>query len=348
MSPTLFVRKHLRSVVNDLLDQSRLSWKMKHPARKTDFEIRIGRARFMAGVLLSRSGVHFSEKVRQLGAVAKKSRGIPLLAAPSLSPRRRAALKQSRVCYLDLVGNAWLLAPGLFIDRRGRRTVDAYRARESWSPFSDKASLILRTMMEDPHRAWGNNAIAGEAGINAGWASQICRRLEQLGYVVRSEDRTFKIFKPHEVLEDWADHYRLRKQSEYRFKLGGAADGTMERVLYSRVLKRHGGLFSFHAGASLLVPHDGFDEVHVYCQGLPSSLNAWREELGLEEVRSGGDLILVDPYYTQSHRHGSRKVDGYPVVSDIQLYLDLRTLRGAGESAARRMLEERIAPAWHA
>src|SRR2546426_3109518 len=56
--------------------------------------------------------------VAGLRAVRK---GAPVVAAPFLSPRTRELLEEAGIAYLDLTGNARLVAsrPGLFISRQG-------------------------------------------------------------------------------------------------------------------------------------------------------------------------------------------------------------------------------------
>jgi hypothetical protein len=41
-----------------------------------------------------------------------------------------------------------------------------------------------------------------------------------------------------------------------------------------------------------------------------------------------------------------RKVEGAPVVSPVQLYLDLMQAKGRGEEAASAIIEEAIRPLW--
>jgi hypothetical protein len=43
---------------------------------------------------------------------------------------------------------------------------------------------------------------------------------------------------------------------------------------------------------------------------------------------------------------GTRELAGAPVVSPIQIYLDLMQLKGRGEEAATAILEEVIKPLW--
>ena len=45
--------------------------------------------------------------------------------------------------------------------------------------------------------------------------------------------------------------------------------------------------------------------------------------------------------------YGVREVDRAPVVSPVQLYLDLSQTKGRGEEGAAAILEQVIKPTWH-
>lgn len=343
-----FLEKHLKNRLAQLVGQASLSLSFNDRAAGADFKLRIGQNVFLGEALLSRSSVHFNESVRRLKAIAQGKRAIPLLAAPSLSPQRQELLRGEKICFVDLAGSAWIKAPGILIDQRSReRKILGFR--EVNSPFSDKSSLVLRVMMDDPERYWGNNEIAEKAGVSAGWASQIGHRLEELHYVVRAESRKLKLFRPQDVLQDWVEFYRQRKQEQHRFRCpADSAADVMKSLKNSQSLQDHKGLLSFQAGASLVAPHARFQEVHVYSDGLPASIEGWKQELRLEEAApSECNLVLMSPYYRVAGRYGSRMIEGFPVVSDVQLYLDLRLYPLRGEEQAEHLFKKCLAPKWH-
>lgn len=343
-----FLEKHLKGRLVQLLGQAGLSWRLSERAKGADFELRLGPNLFIGEALLSRSSVHFNENVRRLKEFARERHLTPLLAAPSLSPQRQALLRAEDICFVDLVGNAWIKASGVLIDQRSRER-KAQGFREVNSPFPDKSSLVLRVMMDGPERYWGNNEIAEKASVSAGWVSQICHRLEELRYVVRAENRKLKLFRPQDVVQDWVEFYRQRRQEQYRFRCpADSAEDVMKALKDSESFRKHGGLFSNQAGASLVAPHARFHEVHVYSERLPASIEDWKKDLRLEEAApSECNLVLVDPYYRVSGRYGSQVVEGFPVVSDLQLYLDLRLNPLRGEEQAQHLFEKRLAPKWH-
>jgi hypothetical protein len=44
--------------------------------------------------------------------------------------------------------------------------------------------------------------------------------------------------------------------------------------------------------------------------------------------------------------YGTRELEDAPIVSPVQLYLDLKQTKGRGEEAAAAILEEVIKPRW--
>jgi hypothetical protein len=61
--------------------------------------------------------------------------------------------------------------------------------------------------------------------------------------------------------------------------------------------------------------------------------------LDLKELRNGGNVHLIYPYYKRSVFHGARKIKGYNVVSNLQLYLDLFHFPARGREHADYLLK---------
>lgn len=68
-------------------------------------------------------------------------------------------------------------------------------------------------------------------------------------------------------------------------------------------------------------------------------------ELSLKAVKSGGNLLLFNPY-DDGVFYGSSSFNGIQVASEIQLYLDLQGFRGRGEEAADVLYERIVEKAW--
>ena len=69
------------------------------------------------------------------------------------------------------------------------------------------------------------------------------------------------------------------------------------------------------------------------------------EQLGLKPVSSGANVTFLDPY-DEGVLYGAQEVDRAPVVSPVQLYLDLMQTKGRGDEAASAILGEVIKPIW--
>jgi len=68
------------------------------------------------------------------------------------------------------------------------------------------------------------------------------------------------------------------------------------------------------------------------------------DRLRLKPVSSGANVTLIEPY-DEGVLYGATEVERAPVVSPVQLYLDLAQTKGRGE-AASAILEEAIKPVW--
>jgi hypothetical protein len=54
---------------------------------------------------------------------------------------------------------------------------------------------------------------------------------------------------------------------------------------------------------------------------------------------NGGNVHIIRPYYAQSCFFNSQKINGYPIVSKLQLYLDLYNYQPRGREHAERLKE---------
>jgi hypothetical protein len=67
--------------------------------------------------------------------------------------------------------------------------------------------------------------------------------------------------------------------------------------------------------------------------------------LGLEEVTSGANVTLLEPY-DEGVFYGVEEEEGIRLASPVQAYLDLKGFRDSGEEAAAKLFDEVIRPQW--
>jgi hypothetical protein len=271
---------------------------------------------------------------------------IPIVASHFMGPNRRALLKEMGVGYIDMAGNIYLRAPGIFIEREEKRNPFGYK-REGLNPYSDKASIILRILMDEPNRSWKIREIANFGDINAGWVSRVVDSLVERGLIEFSREEGIVLLRGEDALKEWADIYDWRRNKFYYY--------YCHALDFQEVLEKISGLnldsdrmiaLGFQAGAYLASPYSTFNQVHLLIEG--RSFDMIRPEierqLELESRREGANLILVCPYYKYSALFGARKIKKWSVVSDIQLYLDLNRYPLRGQEQAEHLLEKAIQP----
>ncbi len=290
--------------------------------------------------------LHAAEQARRF---AERSGAFAAVALPRLGPKLRHALRERGVGYLSLDGQVYLRGGGVLIDRRlddQRRHQSA--AAPSGNLFADKSSLFLRHLLSVRAAPLGIRDVAAQLGISPGLASRVASRMKNEGYLVE-DDGLSRLVGRDALLADWAEFYRRRakRQRERRFYLHARdAESVMHRLANAAWDDPHvppWGL-SFHAGASLVAPFAFFSEVHVLIEAVSNeAVDAFVHRFGLEPARREANVIVVHPYYQESWSYGLREIGGLPVVSDVQLYLDLTAYPRRGAEQAERIRERILA-----
>lgn len=266
---------------------------------------------------------------------------IPLLVVPRLTDRMRGELRLAAVNHADLSGAMFLREPGFFVDLEGsnERLADLRVSRVD--PFSDKASLVLRALLANPQDSLRVTDLANSTGLTKGWVSLVAAELNRRGYVTReSPERLtgYRLADPVRVLLDWSAHYSWSENRIEPHASGLSSDELLERLPTLLGDSRSDAALTLLAGAGQIAPHVSYDHIHLYVAR--SQFDRFRSEartaLFLQPVHShGGTFSLIDPYYAHSALYDRQRVGELPVVSNVQLYLDLVNypLRGAEATA---------------
>jgi len=314
--------------------------------QRADYEawVQLGRQRLKLLVEYEdvRSEARLKEAVELLrGREAGRPGELRLFAAPFLSRPRQELLRESGVPFFDLAGNAWITAAATHIDRRGF-AIPFVEQRRSRNPFSDKASLVSRSLISSrPVR--GVRSIAEEVSLSPGYVSKVVRELERRGYVARQEDGLALRHGP-ELLQDWVGAYRKRSvETRSYFVAAPSANAVMDMMKQSLRLAPHEYALTTQAGASLIVPYAEFDTVDVYVRDT-LMVEAMARDLDAREVRRGANLRISVPYYRISAFFDRQEAEGLSLVSDLQLYLDLYDYPLRGREQAERLFERRLGP----
>ncbi|MHB1018072.1 MAG: type IV toxin-antitoxin system AbiEi family antitoxin [Coriobacteriia bacterium] len=273
---------------------------------------------------------------------------IPVIASPYLSPASQQLLRDANSAFIDYAGNAWLQAPGIHIDRRGFAN-PAKEERGHRDLFSDKASLVLRTLLV-ARAPMGVREIASTVSskderirLTAGYVSKVVGELEGRGYVSRRDDGIV-LRHAEELLRDWTSAYRGRRRpvpASY-FVLATSAEDLPPRLAEAFHARGADYVFTGHAGASLVDRYTAFDVADVYVRALEDVVPALAN-LGARRVERGGNVNISVPYYRESAFY-DRQVSkgGISAASDLQLFLDLYDYPVRGREQAEHLYERRL------
>jgi len=314
--------------------------------RRADFAARVQFGKRRLNLLVEYTDVGSEARLKEAvellrGRQLGRSSDLWILAAPFLSPSRQSLLRERGVPFFDLAGNAWITDASTLIDRRGFPN-PFLEQRRSRNPFSDKASLVLRSLISSgPGR--GVRGIAEEVDLSPGYVSKVVQELERRGYVARQEDG-LALRHGQELLQDWVSAYRKRSvETRSYFVSATSAKAVMDAMERSLQHARDGYALTLQAGASLMVPYADFDTVDVYVRTLEAA-GALARDLGAREVQRGANLRISLPYYRVSAFFDRQEAAGLWAVSDLQLYLDLYDYPLRGREQAEQLFERRLGP----
>jgi len=271
--------------------------------------------------------------------VADKDVKYGILAAPYISEEGRQLCRNYGIGCIDLAGNAWLAFNNLYINVQGKENPYP-TTRGIKSLFTRKSSRAIRVLLTEPKRLWFVQDLAKEADLSLGQTSNIKRLLinEDL---LREEGKSFRLVDPQRLLDAWTRNYSFKDNESVDFY---AIEGTqIERKLASfcKETSIDYGLALF-SGANLVAPFVRYSRSFIYVE---DKIPDVARQVGLKEVSSGPNVTLLKPY-DKGVFYGVREVNGLSIVSDVQLYLDLKNYRGRGEEAAQYILENRMKPVW--
>jgi len=263
-----------------------------------------------------------------------------IFVAPYISDEGFSVGREAGIGLLDLSGNCLLNFDQIYLELRGNPNL--YRKlRFPKSLFSPRSSRIIRVLLTNVGKEWSVQDLGKEAQVSLGLVSIVKKKLIDYEFV-REKGRLFYLAEPGGLLQRWSENYSYDRNTLNDFysfdepkllesKISEYCD--QNNLLYS---------FSLFSGAARLAPFSRYNRVFVYLQdGLASMAQA----LNLKPVTTGPTLTIMEPY-DEGVFYGRKNILSSWVVSDVQVYLDLKSFKGRGEEAAEFLLKERIETQW--
>lgn len=263
-----------------------------------------------------------------------------VFAAPYISPQAAEICIKEKMGYLDLAGNCRLTFGQVYIEQGGKPNPFAQK-RDLRSLYSPKAARVLRVLLDDPKKPWRLQALAEEAKVSLGQIANVKSLLEDREWL-KSSDAGLLLNDPNSLLSEWSENLNIKKnipgnyytlKSIFEIEAALAKACEDEEIAYA--------LTGF-SGAARYAPSVRYQRAMAY---VSRDVKKIAEILALKEVTSGANVTLFTPY-DEGVLYGTRLIDGIYIASPVQVYLDLRGVKGRGDEAAKAILDEVIRRSW--
>jgi hypothetical protein len=276
-----------------------------------------------------------------------------ILVLPRLDKTRRAWLRARGINHADMTGAVYLRLPGMLIHVDGGakgRWERVASPERTVNPFSKKASLVLRQFFESPATGTSVSAIARATGIAIGWAWDVAEELSERGYIAGEGDQ-LRLADAASVLAHWCNTYSWKKSVRRNFVVPYTKPELEQSLVEAWTPSSLPWALTLLSGADRRIGHVLHDNSTVLyaLPGRPAELDALLATVHAREVAAPvpgtHTLCVLEPYYGPSALFGMAIRDGLPVVSDLQLFLDLAHYPVRGVEAAVHLLRTRLGPA---
>lgn len=317
------------------LDPSEASVRQPSP-EGPDAVVDLGGARFFIEWTSSGAAAPVAHAAEQLVGYAGGSggRALPLVAVPFMGAAGRDRCEAAGVNWLDLSGNARIVAPGLRVVVEGKPNLFKRRGRPS-SAFAPKSSRIARWLLMYPHQLATQREIAQATGVDEGFTSRIVAKLERDALVTRDGSGAVKVRDPDLLLDAWKEEYDFSKHRTLKGHVPARSGQELLNSLATRLSEA--GIPYAATGLSAawaLTRYAGFRIVSIYVDA-PAADHALRH-LGVREGEQGANVWLVVPndagVFQGAEDHG-----GARCVHPVQAYLDLSAHPERAQEAATEL-----------
>jgi hypothetical protein len=256
-----------------------------------------------------------------------------LLVCPHIAEPLALDLRRAGVAHADLNGRLFLRTAGSVIDLR---PVEArYRSpKKGPDPFSPKATRIVRSLLCLRDSVTTQEELANRTGASRALVSQVLKQLadddlvRQLSASAPGHPAHYQLANFDGLLDAWvsANRWQARTTVHQYSVLSNKPEEIAAKLLES--VGSESLAFTQWFAAWQRRPHTVSPVVSCYVKK-----RAILEIVPARSVKSGGNLWLIVPEDEGVWQEG-QEVNGFPVVSDVQIYLDLLQVSQRGPEQA--------------
>ena len=297
--------------------------------------------RFVVEFKQTTSAASIAFAARQVLKWTERMRGaaVPLVVVPFMGEVGQRACAEAGVSWLDLSGNAHIVAGNLRVHFEGRPNRFRFVGRPA-DIFAPKSARVVRWLLIHPDEFLTQRGIARATGMEEGFVSRIVKRLESENFVVRGERSAVRPRDPALLLDAWRERYDF---SRHRIVRGHVAARSGETLLRSAAEALDAEKVEYAAtglAAAWTFTHfAGFQLTTIYLAEDPSS--ALLRRLAFHEEPRGANVWLVIPKDAGVFQGGLSE-GGVRCVHPVQVYLDLKAQPERAAEAADRLRTERL------
>lgn len=197
-----------------------------------------------------------------------------LLVANHIPPPMAAKLRENRIAFLDVAGNAWIQTPEFLIWVEGKKPTQQTPAAMAPRAFQTRGLQLLFALLTNPDWiALTTRELAARVGVANGTVAAVLRDLEALGYVMRGNRRTGprRLRNQHTLIQKWTEGYLQRFQATTL--LNRYRRDFQEPHWWKDVdAQRHHAILGGEPAAALLTGFLTPDIITIYLDGNPGPL----------------------------------------------------------------------------
>lgn len=310
-------------------------------------------------------------RASQAVAHAKRvRRGVPLVLAPFMAPAARAACERAESSWLDLSGNAHIVAPGLRVIISGRPNQFLTPGRPP-SLFAPRSARITRWLLTHYPDACTQRALARATGLTEGLVSRVVAGLEAERLVARVEPHempglgfgvgtgsgsgggggegagfggSFRhkpplhVRDPRLLLEAWREQSRFDRHELLVGHIAARSGESLTRFVSETLAASQVAHAATGLAAAWQMTHFAVFRLSTFFIASPLSREV-KARLGLREDPRGANVWLAVPNDEGVFDQASER-EGVRCVHPVQAYVDLKGHPERAAEAAQRLAVE--------
>lgn len=263
----------------------------------------------------------------------------PLLVVPYMGDASRRVCEAVPVSWMDLSGNARIVAPGLRVMVEGKPNRFLRAGRPS-NVFAPKSARVVRWLLMHQDQRLTQRQIARDTEMAEGFVSRIASRLVAENYVTRDDSGGLEIVNPSLLLDAWNGEYNFNKHRIIQGHVASRSGDALTQFVSDTLSKQK----IDHAATGLsaawqMTKFVSFRIATFFLAEEPSE--ELKVSLGFRPEPSGANLWLVTPNDSGVFQ-GTSNVDGVRCVHPVQAFLDLGAHPERSAEAADRLRAEHL------